>query len=116
MAARRTSGSDGPRRRLTPAATPEARENQLISAAYDLAEQRILDGSASAQELTHFLKLGSSREKLEQERLRIENSLSQAKIELMQSQQRQEELIAEALEAMRGYQGIQTPQDFDEYD
>lgn len=116
MAARRTSGSDEPRRRLTPAATPEARENQLISAAYDLAEQRILDGSASAQELTHFLKLGSSREKLEQERLRIENSLSQAKIELMQSQQRQEELIAEALEAMRGYQGIQTPQDFDEYD
>lgn len=116
MAARRTSSSDEPRRRLTPAATPEARENQLISAAYDLAEQRILDGSASAQELTHFLKLGSSREKLEQERLRIENSLSQAKIELMQSQQRQEELIAEALEAMRGYQGIQTPQDFDEYD
>jgi hypothetical protein len=116
MAARRVSGNDEPRSRLPPATTPEARENQLIAAAYDLAEKRILEGSASAQEVTHFLKLGSSREKLEQERLRNENELTQTKMELMRSQQRQEELIADALNAMRGYQGIQTPEDYDDYE
>lgn len=116
MAVRRTSGNNEPPKRLAPASTPEARENQLIAAAYDLAEKRILDGTASAQELTHFLKLGSSREKLEQERLANENALTQAKIDLMQSQQRQEELIADALNAMRGYQGIQAPEDYDDYE
>lgn len=116
MPARRRSPSDEPVKHLPPAISPEARENQLIAAAYDLAEQRLLDGSASAQEVTHFLKLGSSREKLEQERLRNENELTQAKIELMASQQRQEELIAEALNAMRGYQGIETPGDYDDYE
>lgn len=116
MAVRRTSRREEPKTRLPPATTPEARENQLISAAYDLAEERLLGGTASAQEVTHFLKLGSSREKLEQERLQNENALTQAKIELMQSQQRQEELIADALNAMRGYQGISTPEDYDDYE
>jgi hypothetical protein len=87
----------------------------MVSLAYDLAEKRMEAGTASAQEVTHFLKLGSSREYLEQERLRNENALTQAKIELMASQKRQEELIADALNAMRGYQGIESPQD-DDYD
>lgn len=105
MAARRVSDSDAPRSRRPPATTPEARENQLINAAVDLAERQLQEGSASAQVITHYLKLGSSREKLEQERIQIENELAGARIELMRSQQRQEELIAEALNAMRSYTG-----------
>jgi hypothetical protein len=85
----------------------------MVSLAYDLAEKRMEAGTASAQEVTHFLKLGSSREYLEQERLRNENALTEAKIEFMASQRRQEELIADALNAMRGYQGIESPQDDD---
>lgn len=116
MAARRRSDNDEPVTRLPPASTPEARENQLVAAAYDLAEKRLLDGSASAQEVTHFLKLGSSREKLEQERLQNENALTQAKIDLMASQQRQEELIADALNAMRGYTGQEPVEDYDDFE
>lgn len=115
MVARRRSNDEPPRSPRPPATTPKAREDQMVSLAYDLAEKRMEAGTASAQEVTHFLKLGSSREYLEQERLRNENALTQAKIELMASQKRQEELIADALNAMRGYQGIESPQD-DDYD
>lgn len=88
-----------------PAATPEARENQLISMAYDLAEQRFLDGTATSQEVTHFLKLGSSRETLEQQRLTYENKLTAVKIEAAESAARVEALYTEALDAMRSYAG-----------
>jgi len=71
----------------------------------DLAEKQIQDGTASAQVLTHFLKLGSSREKLEQERLRHEVELMEAKRELMATAGRIESMYAEALDAMRSYQG-----------
>lgn len=116
MVARRKSPDEVPRSPRPPATTPQDRENQMVSLAYDLAEKRMEAGTASAQEVSHFLKLGSSREKLEQERLRNENALTQAKIEMMASQQRQEELIADALNAMRGYQGIETPEDYDDYE
>jgi hypothetical protein len=116
MVARRKTDDEPPRSPRPPATTPQARENQMVSLAYDLAEKRMEAGTASAQEVTHFLKLGSSREYLEQERLRNENLLTQAKIELMASQQRQEELIADALNAMRGYQGISAPEDYDDYE
>ena len=88
-----------------PATTPEGRENQLVSAAVDLAEQQIRDGTASSQVITHFLKLGSTREKLEQQRLEHENELTKVKIEALESQKRVEELYAEALNAMRSYAG-----------
>lgn len=94
---------ESPRRR--PATTPEARENQLISAAVELAEKQLLDGTASSQVITHYLKLGSSREKLEQERLRHENELMSAKAEMLASQKRVEDLYARALDAMRSYAG-----------
>lgn len=87
------------------ATTPEARENQLIARAVDLAEQQLSDGTASAQVITHFLKLGSSREKLEQERLQNENILLRAKKEQMDSQARIEEMYGAALNAMRAYAG-----------
>jgi hypothetical protein len=87
------------------AKTPEVREQQLVAAAYDLAERQIHEGTASAQVITTFLKLGTSREHLEQERLRLENELSVAKIEAMASSARVEELYLGALNAMRSYQG-----------
>ena len=108
MATRRVTAGDGSqtvRKRPRPATTPEARENQLVAVAYDLAEKQIREGTASSQVITHYLKLGSSREFLEQERLRNENKLTEAKIEAMQSAKRVEELYAEALNAMRSYAG-----------
>ena len=88
-----------------PATTPEGRENQLVSMAVDLAEKQLADGTASAQVITHYLKLGSTREKLEQERLAKENELLQAKVESMASVKRIEELYETALNAMRTYAG-----------
>ena len=94
-----------------PALSPEARENQLISLAVDLVEQRLLDGSASSQETTHFLKLGSMKNQLEMEKLREENRLLQAKTESIQSAKRVEELYAEAINAMRRYSGNRSSSD-----
>lgn len=82
----------------------------MVSAAVDLAEKQLRDGSASAQVITHYLKLGSSREKLEQERIGHENQLLQAKRELLESEKRIEELYAEAIDAMRGYTGRRPPE------
>jgi hypothetical protein len=105
MTSRQRGGSNPPAKRRAPATTPEVRENQLISAAVDLAERQLADGTASAQVITHYLKLGSSREKLEQERLSRENVLLEAKAEGMRSAQRVEELYLHALDAMRSYAG-----------
>lgn len=96
---------DEPATRRRPATTPEARENQLISLAVDLAEKQIREGSASAQVVSHYLKLGSSREKLEQLRLEKENDLLDAKREAIASAQRVEEMYTKALDAMRSYAG-----------
>lgn len=85
--------------------SPEARENQLISAAVDLAEQQILAGTASSQVITHYLKLGSMKERLEREKLKHENELLKAKTEAIQSAQKMEELYLNAINAMRGYSG-----------
>ena len=92
-------------KKIRPALTPEARENQLIALAVDLVQQRLLDGSASSQETTHFLKLGSMKNQLEMEKLREENKLLKAKTESIQSAKRVEELYAEAINAMRRYSG-----------
>jgi hypothetical protein len=94
-----------PVRRIRPATTTEGRESQLISLADSLAERQMREGTASAQVITHFLKLGSTREKLEQQRLINENLLLSAKIEQINSGQRMEELYAAALGAMREYKG-----------
>jgi hypothetical protein len=88
-----------------PATTPEGRENEVVGLAIDLAEQQIRDGNASSQVITHFLKLGSSREQLEQQRLEHENELTRVKIEAIESQKRVEELYMQALAAMRSYAG-----------
>ena len=107
--------SSNPSRKIRPALTPEARENQLISLAVDLVEQRLIDGTASSQETTHFLKLGSIKNRLEMEKLEEENRLLKAKTESIQSQKRVEELYAEALNAMRSYAGQVGDSDDNEY-
>ena len=94
-----------------PALSPESRENQLISLAVDLVEQRLLDGTASSQETTHFLKLGSMKNQLEMEKLREENKLLKAKTESIQSAKRVEELYTEAINAMRRYSGNRSSSD-----
>lgn len=98
-------GRRGSTRRGRPAETPEAREQQLISKAVDLAEKQIEEGTATSQVISHFLKLGSSRELLEQERLRNENEVLRAKVDQMAAGDRFEELTKAALDAMRGYSG-----------
>lgn len=92
-------------KKMRPALTPEARENQMIALAVDCAEQQLRDGTASSQVIVHYLKLGSSKEKLEKEKLEKENGLLTAKIEAMQSAKASEELYAKAIEAMRRYSG-----------
>ena len=100
-----------PTRRKKPATTSRGREEQIVSAAYDLAEKQIEDGTASSQVITHFLKHGSSREGLEQERLRRENELLTEKVANMASARRVEELYADALDAMRRYSGREVQED-----
>lgn len=104
MATRR-SKDDSPRR--PPATTTEDRESQMVAASIDLAEKQIREGTASSQVLTHYLKLGSTRERLEQDRLRQENRLLIQKVKSLESATGQEALIKEALAAMRGYQGLE---------
>lgn len=103
MARRKVSEDDARRRK--PARTPEAREGEMVALAHDLAEEQIRGGTASSQVITHFLKLGSSREQLEQERLAHENELLQVKIQQIESQARVEELYMQALQAMQTYSG-----------
>lgn len=105
--ARRKDQDEGKRQRK-PATTPEARENELISAAHDLAEEQIRTGQASSQVITHFLKLGSSRERLEQERIAHENQLLAVKKEALERADRIESLMTDAVNAMRSYQGDPT--------
>ena len=87
------------------ALTPEARENQMISLAMDLVEQRLREGTASSQETTHFLKLATAKYKSEKEILEKQKELITAKTENLQSAKRVEELYAEAIKAFRDYNG-----------
>lgn len=94
------------RRRSRPARTPEAREDHLSNLAYDLAEEQIENGTASSQVITHFLKMGSRRERMEQERMRHEIELMEVKRDQLVAETRREELFTEAIEAMRSYTGL----------
>ena len=97
---------NSPRKRRAPATTPEERERQLISLALDCVEERMRNGTASAQEYVHFLKLASTKEQLELEKIRSENELLQAKKAALESAKRTEEMYTKAIAAMRSYAGI----------
>lgn len=105
MAKVNTTGTSSKTKKIRPALTPEARENQLIYLATDLAEQQLRDGTASSQVITHYLKLGSSKERLEQEILKENKKLLTAKTEALQSTKKMEELYSQAIAAMKRYSG-----------
>jgi hypothetical protein len=92
-------------KKLPPAMSPEARENQLIYLATELAEQQLRDGTASSQVITHYLKLGSTKEKLEKEILAKQKELIDAKTSALKTAAHSEELYAEAIAAMNAYSG-----------
>ena len=102
-------------RKRRPALSPEARENQLISLAVDLAEKQLQEGTASAQVITHYLKLGSTKERIEKEILEKQKELITARTEALQSSKKIEELYTNAISAMRRYSGQSGEQDDDEY-
>jgi hypothetical protein len=101
----RGSSPSNSSRKIRPPLTPEAEENQLISLATDLVKQRLIDGTASSQETTHFLKLGSSKARVEKEILERQRDLIVAKTEALQAANRIEELYTDAINAMRRYSG-----------
>ena len=92
-------------RMMRPALTPEARENQLVSLAVDLAEKQLREGTASSQVITHYLKLGSTKERIEKEILEKQKELIEAKTQNLKSIENSEKLYADALKAFRGYSG-----------
>ena len=104
-----SSNSPRPRR---PALSPEARENQMIALAVDLAEKQLQEGTASSQVITHYLKLGSTREKLERERLEEENKLLRAKTKAIEDQKEMKEIYLDALKAMQRYSGNGDPDEY----
>ena len=101
-------------RQIRPALTPEARENQLISLAVDLAEKQLQEGTASSQVITHYLKLGSTKERLEKEILEKQKDLMDAKTKALKSAENVERLYADAISAMRRDSGQAGDHD-DEY-
>lgn len=105
MAKVKSVNNETKNKKMKPALTPEARENQMIFLATELAEQQLRDGTASSQVITHFLKLGSTKEKLEHEILQEQKKLITAKTETLESAKRVEELYADAIAAMRQYSG-----------
>lgn len=92
-------------RRQAPATNETARERQLVRLAVDLAEKQIIDGTASSQVITHFLKIGSTKEKIQNDILEEEKKLIKARTESLASAKRVEELYKKALDAMRAYGG-----------
>lgn len=111
MAKRKATASSDQVRKRRPAYTPDARENQLIALAMDAAEKQLIEGTASSQVIAHFLKLGSSRGRLERAKLERETALLEAKKETLESAQRTEEIYAKALEAMKRYSGSDPSED-----
>lgn len=107
------SKTDSTAKPMRPAITPEGREKQMISLAVDLAEKQLREGTASSQVITHYLKMGSTREKLERERLIEENKKLRAQTEELQARKVTEELYKEAIAAFRKYQGFEeVPDDY----
>lgn len=99
-------------RKTRPALNPDARESQIISKAYDLVEKRIDEGTASSQEVTHFLKMGSSKARHELELLKLQQELTAAKAKALRDTEEMKEIYSEALKAMRNYQGQGDPDEY----
>lgn len=88
-----------------PATTLEGREAQLVDAAFHLAEKRINNETASAQEVVHFLRLGSVQSRLQNDKLKAENEVLKTRVKEMEGRRSGEELMSRALAAFKGYTG-----------
>lgn len=99
-----------------PATTPEEREQQLTALAYNLVEQRLLLGTATSQETTYFLNLGSVTKRLQEEKLRKENILLEARTDQIGKGDRMEELLERAVRAFKGYSGEEVPPEEEYYE
>lgn len=106
MSRRKKEIASEPAKKMRPALTPEARENQMIALAVDCAEEQLRNGTASAQVICHYLKLGATTARLEKEKLEHENELLKAKTKALESAENVEKLYADAIEAMRNYGGF----------
>lgn len=100
--------------REPPAVTAEDREDQLIALAFDVAEERLRDRSASNQLIAEIMRMGTIKERLQKEKLQRENEMLKAKTEAIESQKRTDQLYKEALEAMRIYSGYDGDRDYDD--
>lgn len=113
--AKAKSTSSEPRRKSPPARTPEGREEQLASYAMDLVEERLLNGTASSQETTHFLKAVSTKARLENEILELQRELVKAKTEALRAEKNREEMFTKAISAMKMYSGNGGTDEDDDY-
>lgn len=102
---KQTAPKQGPKPTPAPALTPDGRIKQMTALAMNLIEERIRNGTASAQEVTTILKMGSEHAQLELDKLRVETELAQAKKEAIDAQRDTGEKYVKALEAMRRYNG-----------
>lgn len=105
MAKVKVTTSNQQDKRARAALTPENRENQLVALAVDLAEKQLREGTASSQVITHYLKIGSTKEKIEKEILEKQKDLIDAKTKALHSSERIEELYKNAIKAMSEYNG-----------
>ena len=108
----KSTSSSSSSKDIRPALSPENAENQCIALAMDLVRQRLIDGTASSQETTHFLKLGSMKARLELEILEKEKELITAKTDKIKSEERSEQMYADAIAAMRNYSGNGEPDEY----
>lgn len=101
---------------IRPGLTPEADENQMIALAINLVKQRLIDGTASSQETTHYLKLATPKARLENKLLEAQAEMAIAKKEALESQKRSEEMFREAIAAFKSYVPSQSEPIEDDYD
>lgn len=94
--------------------TPEEKENYLINLAIDLVEKQLIEGTATSQVISHFLRLATTREKLENEKLRSDLRVAEAKINQINMQENISALYNDAIEAMKSYRGENVGEQYDE--
>lgn len=88
---------------MRPASTPEAREQQLINLAVNLAEKQLREGTASPSIINHYLKMASNREVIEREILQKQSKLLEVKAQSISNEKENEKMAKAALEAMKNY-------------
>lgn len=116
MGRRKKSTESGQEIKLRPALSPESWENRQVYLANKLAEKQLMDGTASAQVITHFLKLGTTKNQLEIEKLRAETAKANAQAEAIKAGKRDAELLEKAMQCFSMYRGRENEDDEEEMD